>query len=290
MADRSTRLIEVNGTIPKPRIGHACASFSRIFILWGGDVRSKGKTNPEVDNALYLLNIDTREWTQVRTVGPVPSGRYGHTMCTIGTSLYLFGGQDGNNFFNDAWRFELHTLKTFPRWQPIKPRLQSPLPERRTNHTCISYDNGIIIFGGTDHKYHYNDTWHFDPDDATWSKLDCVGYLMSPREGHAAAQSKGFMYVFGGRDVEGKELGDIGALRLSDKRWFMFQKLGPAPSTRSGHCMASHGSQVVVFGGRSDSASTETTEENVLYVLETKCIKFPVQKSKSSPPHNTNEA
>jgi hypothetical protein len=70
-------------------------------------------------------------------------------------------------------------------------------------------------FGGTDCQYHYNDTWVFDTNTATWSELTCIGYTPSPREGHAAALVDDVMYVFGGRGVDGKDLGDLGAFKLS---------------------------------------------------------------------------
>jgi hypothetical protein len=70
-------------------------------------------------------------------------------------------------------------------------------------------------FGGTDCQYHYNDTWVFDTNNATWSELTCIGYMPSPREGHAAALVDDVMYVFGGRGVDGKDMGDLVAFKLS---------------------------------------------------------------------------
>lgn len=70
-------------------------------------------------------------------------------------------------------------------------------------------------FGGTDGAYHYNDTWSFDLVTSTWTELSCIGYIPTPREGHAGAVVDGVMYVFGGRDVNGKDLGDLAAFRIS---------------------------------------------------------------------------
>ena len=73
----------------------------------------------------------------------------------------------------------------------------------------------LLSFGGTDCQYHYNDTWTFDTTTNKWSELTCIGFTPSPREGHAAAIVDDVVYVFGGRGVDGKDLGDLGAFKLS---------------------------------------------------------------------------
>ncbi|KAK7695004.1 hypothetical protein QCA50_002192 [Cerrena zonata] len=88
----------------------------------------------------------------------------------------------------------------------------------------------------------------FDTQTRVWSELNCIGFIPSPREGHAAALVDDVMYVFGGRGLDGKDLGDLGAFKLSNQRWYMFQKMGPAPTARSGHAMASVGTRVFRIG------------------------------------------
>lgn len=73
----------------------------------------------------------------------------------------------------------------------------------------------VARFGGTDGQYHYNDTWAFDMNTRTWSELQCIGFIPSPREGHAAALVDDVMYVFGGRGVDGKDLGDLAAFKIT---------------------------------------------------------------------------
>lgn len=76
-------------------------------------------------------------------------------------------------------------------------------------------------FGGTDGQYHYNDTWCFTPATNTWSELSCIGYIPVPREGHAATLVDDVVYVFGGRSVDGKDLEDLAAFKISSKcRYF----------------------------------------------------------------------
>ena len=56
-----------------------------------------------------------------------------------------------------------------------------------------------------------------------------------------------------------------------DQRWYMFQKMGPAPSARSGHAMASMGTRVFVLGGLGgESLNPQKPEDHsVVHVLDT---------------------
>ena len=48
----------------------------------------------------------------------------------------------------------------------------------------------------------------------------------------------------------------------------MFQNMGPSPSGRSGHAMASNGARVFVLGGES-SAGAQADEAALIHVLDT---------------------
>ncbi|KNZ74735.1 Tip elongation aberrant protein 1, partial [Termitomyces sp. J132] len=100
-------------------------------------------------------------------------------------------------------------------WEFIKPL--SEIPARRTGHVCIAHGHQINIFGGTDGKFHYNDTWRFDIHICQWSEIHCIGYIPEPREGHAAALVNDVIYIFGGRSGNGKNLqDDLCAFQISD--------------------------------------------------------------------------
>ena len=75
----------------------------------------------------------------------------------------------------------------------------------------------LARFGGTDGKYHYNDTWSFSMQTGKWTELQCIGFIPSPREGHAAAIVGNVIYIFGGRGVDGKDLSDLAAFKISSK-------------------------------------------------------------------------
>ncbi|KAI0756782.1 hypothetical protein C8Q80DRAFT_1224263 [Daedaleopsis nitida] len=290
--DLSFARLYTTGDVPPPRFGHASASAGSVVVVWGGDTISASsnqiRARAKYDNGLYFLNLASREWTRISVDGLAPSGRIGHSVVMVGPRIYIFGGEADGELFNDLWCFDLSTLVSKPAWEQLELPTKSssskpsPKPARRTGHTCVAYRNELIVFGGTDGRYHYNDTWAFDFSSKTWSELSCTGYIPCQREGHAAALVDDIMYVFGGRGVDGGNIGELGAFKITTRRWFMFQKMGPEPSPRSGHGMAAVGSKVYVLGGVSEDDLKRTKNANVVHVLETNNIKFPT--TKFSPP------
>lgn len=281
--DLSATLLQTGGEVPSPRVGHASALVSNVLIVWGGDTKTDGKARPndKLDDGLYLLNLVSREWTRVGVQGPSPVGRYGHAVTMVGSKLFVFGGQVDGQFLNDLWAFDLNSLRSKATWELYEPT-SGPKPAHRTGHVCITYGDRVLVFGGTDGQYHYNDTWEFNLATRRWTELQCIGYTPAPREGHAAALVDDVMYVFGGRGVDGKDLGDLAAFKITNNRWFMFQNMGPSPSGRSGHAMASMGTRVFVLGGES-YAPSKPEDSTLIHVLDTKHIKYPDPSSKPPP-------
>jgi hypothetical protein len=60
---------------------------------------------------------------------------------------------------------------------------------------------------------------------------------------------------------------DINA-QSPDQRWYMFQNMGPSPTGRSGHAMASVGTRVFVLGGESFTPN-RTDDSSLVHVLDT---------------------
>lgn len=83
------------------------------------------------------------------------------------------------------------------------------------------------------------------------------------------------MYIFGGRTEEGADLGDLAAFRLTSKRWYTFQNMGPSPSPRSGHSMTAFGNHIIVLAGEPSSAPQDADELSLVYILDTSKIRYP---------------
>ncbi|KAG5651610.1 hypothetical protein H0H81_008070 [Sphagnurus paluster] len=276
---------------PFPRYGHALpsnATASGDLYIFGGLVREAAR------NDLYLFSTRDNSATLLYTGGEVPSARVGHASALVSNVLIVWGGDtktDGKS--KEKQDDGLYLLNLVSKeWTRVS--VHGPGPVGRYGHAVTMAGSRFIvfggqvdgeflneIFGGTDGQYHYNDTWAFDLQTRQWSELQCIGFIPTPREGHAAAVIDDVIYVFGGRGVDGKDLGDLSAFKISNQRWYMFQNMGPSPSGRSGHAMASVGTRVYVLGGESFTPS-KTDDPSIFHVLDTKHIKYPA--SKDPPP------
>ncbi|KAI1181133.1 hypothetical protein F4777DRAFT_573205 [Nemania sp. FL0916] len=265
---------------PGPRVGHSSLLVGNAFIVYGGD--TKIDETDVLDETLYLLNTSTRQWSRALPAGPRPSGRYGHSLNIVGSKIYIFGGQVEGYFMNDLSSFDLNQLQ-MPnnRWEILIENSDNGVapngkaPPARTNHSMITYNDKMYLFGGTNGFQWFNDVWCYDPPTNKWTQLDCIGYIPSAREGHSAALIDDVMYIFGGRTEEGADLGDLAAFRISSRRWYTFQNMGPTPSPRSGHSMTAVGKSIVVVGGEPSSATNQVNDLSLVYVLDTTKIRYP---------------
>lgn len=200
----------------------------------------------------------------------------------MNSRLYVFGGQVEGFFFNDLVAFDLNQLQSpTNKWEQLIANSheggppEGQIPPARTNHSTVTYNEKLYLFGGTNGVRWFNDVWCYDPRSNSWTEIDCVGFIPTPREGHAAALVNDVMYVFGGRTDEGIDLGDLSAFRISTRRWYSFQNMGPAPSPRSGHSMTAFGKQIIVCAGEPSSAPRDPAELSMAYILDTSKIRYP---------------
>lgn len=147
----------------------------------------------------------------------------------------------------------------------------------------VSWNDRLYLFGGTDGVQWFNDVWCYSPHTNSWTQLECIGYIPSPREGHAASLVGDVMYIFGGRTESGDDLGDLAAFRIGSRRWYTFQNMGPSPSPRSGHSMTTVGKSIVILAGEPSSAPRDPVELGLAYFLDTAKIRYPPDSASQTP-------
>ncbi|KAL1924340.1 uncharacterized protein VTP21DRAFT_7375 [Calcarisporiella thermophila] len=265
-----------SGDVPAARINHTMVNIGGYILVYGGD------TKKTADEDLYILNISLRQWTKALIQGPKPAARQGHTATVIGPFMYVFGGMSNNRASNEIVVFDIRSLQSpSPSWQFIRPATEE-LPPPRYDHCACEADGKIYIFGGTDGEQVFNDVWCYDAQKNFWQKLSTSGFVPTPCFGSSAAHVKGVIYIFGGRGKDGSELGELWALKISNRRWFKFKNMGSPPNMRKGHTLSVLGDRIVVLGGE----PVKPDEQNIIHVLDTAKIKYP---SDSTPPNGNGK-
>ncbi|KIO23172.1 hypothetical protein M407DRAFT_27323 [Tulasnella calospora MUT 4182] len=220
--DMSFTGLETNGAKPKVKSGHRAVIAGRVLVIFGG---SNG------DSYLHFLNLDTREWSNLRPPAPYPGPRFGHSFIIVNNTIWLFGGGLVGDKMDDLWCIDLGTDGIeYVRWRRIPKK--DPWPEARSYHTTVCYDGCLYIFAGQgikdgEQKSHRNDIWKFDIPNETWTKLQCDGQLPQPRTSHTATVMGDNMFVFGGV-IQGSKEGEF--VRTDHAFVFNFQGIWSSAS------------------------------------------------------------
>lgn len=138
---------------PPPRSGHAwCRSGNTAKIyLFGGEFSSPKQGVFYHFNSFYMLDPETREWTQIEPKGKnkVPPSRSGHRMTYWKNYVILFGGfQDTSQqtkYLNDTWIFDCRENV----WHEMKfASAASQRPDARSSFSFLPHESGAVLFGG----------------------------------------------------------------------------------------------------------------------------------------------
>jgi leucine-zipper-like transcriptional regulator 1 len=130
-------------------------------------------------------------------------------MSRVGGKLYMFGGYDGIQCFNDVEILDIDTMT----W--LKPNISDTLPMSRNAHTISVIGTKLYLFGGhsgmiikneseiTGNK-HLTDLHIFDSQTLTWTEFSTIGTPPKGLRGHTANLIGDKIYLFGGYDGRGR--------------------------------------------------------------------------------------
>jgi N-acetylneuraminic acid mutarotase len=184
-------------------------------------------------------------WQEPAAV-PIPTGRSGHAMATLGNKVIMFGGgaageSNGLQSGDETWEWDGKL------WTQLHPPVSPPA---RSSHAMATLGNKVIMFGGSG----LDDTWAWDGN--VWTELHPP---VSPlgRSGHAMATLGNKIVLFGGEALSAVDQSPVDVLgdtwEWDGTSW---KKVAPLarPPARTGHAMATLGNKIVLFGG---DASTD---------------------------------
>ncbi|KAL0209637.1 hypothetical protein RCL1_008475 [Eukaryota sp. TZLM3-RCL] len=160
-------IVENLPVTPEPRYRSAGASVGMVAYIFGG-MSSKHREL----NDLWAFDMTRHSWRKITPSGSSPSPRYGHTLVSYGSKLYLFGGakQKPSHYFNDLWVFDTVS----EQWSCSSPdKLSHYTPEGRYGHLMVYVPllESFLIYGGsaTEGK-RMTDAWMCNPKTKSFTK------------------------------------------------------------------------------------------------------------------------
>ncbi|ORX48089.1 galactose oxidase [Piromyces finnis] len=183
------REIKTTGDIPTPRSINSGVYVNNEYlknsiVIFGG---SQYNTQPVNDSSTYILNLDSMEWKKYNII-PSPSIRLGHTVTynPINSEIYLFGGMNNGEVYNDLWKLNCCSLK----WEKITDDEKNS-PKGRSGHTAVIDSNNLYIFGGMQHNppHVFEDINLYSILEKKWKVINpvlCTSESYKPRLGLAS--------------------------------------------------------------------------------------------------------
>ena len=163
------------------------------------------------------------EWKLVEAKGEIPSARFGHSLCSVGSSLFMFGGREGTaideKLLNDLYKFDCETST----WSVVTCSGSVPCP--RSYHSMVATHSGLLfVFGGCPAEGRLADLHQLDTKTGVWSQLPSGE--MEGRGGTplALAPDESSLYVVGG--FAGREMSDIHRFDIASKTWSKEKQVG----------------------------------------------------------------
>ena len=216
------------------------------------------------DPTMWSWNGYSTSWTPY-SEGVRPSGMSSQAMVWDSRSQrYIsYGGQeaDSGNYTNETWAFNPGNAV----WQNLSA-VNSP---RGISNPAMFFSDGwnrTILFGGYDSgKNLSNETWMFNGETNTWSKLSLPGSFPTGRAGMATAidREEQVAYIFGGIAKNQFDSGidysnELWKLDLAQLTWTKMPSWGIDAMWLSGMTVDKSNNKLVLFGGMNDDVFDQT--------------------------------
>ncbi|KAF4673296.1 hypothetical protein FOL47_010737 [Perkinsus chesapeaki] len=155
--------------------------------------------------------------------------------------LYVFGGFDGEQCFDDLYKLDLDKLE----WTRIEGH--GDKPSGRASHTATSDElaGSMFVFGGSGSHFGYTnkcDLYEFAYDTSTWSLLCEVGISTNASPMRPTTPPNAL-----GAEVSIDRPGGVGHVGMANPP--LNSELQDAPTARYGQCMVQHHEQLYIWGG-----------------------------------------
>ena len=262
---------------PDDRFRHAMAYIDNNIIVLFGGLNSSGDNSETWE--YYTL---THTWIKINITGTpgvnFPESREKHKMAYICDSkIILFGGNNLPTTYSDTWVYDI-TTHSWSKMNIVGTEGVN-FPNARHNHGMAYGGNNIaVLFGGYDNSMNLlNDTWEYNIEANTWTKIDFTGKtegidFPEARTSLALASADYLedtkIVLFGG--YSGSTYSDTWVYDITTHLWTKINITGIAgldfPMGRYNHSLSyAGGDKITLFGGNDGSLNllNDTWEYNI---------------------------
>ena len=229
------------GDVPHALSCSSVTSYDTSVWLFGGFDR---QTDSSI-NSLYKLDMENKTWRAVSPRGDLPPARNSHTMVTCDGVMIVFGGWDGQTFFDDVHLLHSHgttwSTVSAASWQDVRPCA-------RMGHSASMYRSSMFVFGGFLHPATLSDFWEFNVVTLTWEKISVPGGP-SDRYRHSSVVIGEYLFVFGGVNAAKERFSDVWCFDIPRRTWTLVDTGLSQPSARCLHQAVALDGAMYVFGG-----------------------------------------
>lgn len=190
-------------------------------------------------------------WERLNPVNAGPGSRYEHAMQhnPVTNELFVFGGRDGSQIYNDVWALQVDTLT----WRQLA--INSPVVPPARYSTVMIIDNAgqnlYIATGQTQAGQQLNDVWRLNLQTETWQPLvdqPAAGLAPAPRYGNPGGKIGGHLVLTHG--FGSTRYDDTWRFNTASSQWENITPAGPLPLKR---CLfaatATETASLVIHGG-----------------------------------------
>ncbi|CAH9065746.1 unnamed protein product [Cuscuta europaea] len=236
---------------PCPRAFHVSIAIDCHMFIFGGRSGSKRLGD------FWVLDTDIWQWSELTSLGDLPSARDFAAASAIGNSkIVLYGGWDGKKWLSDVYILDTISLE----WKELS--VSGPLPSPRCGHSATMVEKRLLVYGGRGGGGPImGDLWALkgliegENESPGWTQLKLPGQAPSPRCGHTVSSGGHKLLLFGGHGTGGWlsrydiYYNDCVVLDRVSVQWRRLPTNHEPPDARAYHSMTSIGSRFLLFGG-----------------------------------------
>ena len=180
---------------PEPRRNHLSFVSNQYMYIYGG-ITDEGIFLKD----MWKYNFESKVWSKVDYSGTPPLYRENMAFVPVyNIGLYVFGGQSGDDFYNDVYFYEQKNSI----WVKYKDYENAPNP--RYGSCIVHSKQKLYVIGGQNSQFAFSDIWVFDSLDNTFTLLENrLPYSWTFHKCWSVDRAdQVYIYIMGGKLFEG---------------------------------------------------------------------------------------